>query len=295
MEQKATPFQQKIQGPLRLPVLNENVKSLMNAFANENLGCSDISNIVKLFPEISARLISLANSVWSAPSRPIVDIEATCVRLGISVIKSVSIAIVVASFFDSSRCPNFDAVQFWTKTMLVSEAASGLAALLPTEERYIEAKDAAQTAALLHNLGLLWLADNLPVETDQALLQLAANPDLCLNKALIETTGAGYCEVNAWIAKQWRLPEVLSMVMTNHLDPEYRNRAWETNALVHSCIQMASAVLEDNEAMPDCQVLTQLGIEQTQLEKVFRQLFKKREKIREMADSLFVRKNKAFR
>lgn len=292
MELDKTPFRKKIQGPVRLPALNEDIKSLMNSLADEDINCPELAKIINVYPEISARLISLANSVWSAPAKPIIDIESSCIRLGLSVIKSVSIAIAVSSFFDSGRCPGFDVARFWTRSMLVAEGANLLAAGLPKEIRYAELKKAGQTAGLLHNLGLLWLADNLPKETDQAIGIRISDPSSTLNQALKQCTGADYCEVNSWIAEQWKLPGILTIAMQHHLDSSYQGEAWEITLLVNAAIKLVSADLED---VPDIPALMKLGIDQAQQMKVYRQLVSKREKMREMAKSLFVRKNKALR
>ncbi len=114
MEHNTTLIQQKIQEPLRLPALSNNIQNLLKALADENVSCDHIAEIIGLYPEISVRLISLANSVWSSPPKPIIDIRSCCVRLGLPVIKSVSIAIAVASIFNFAGCPNFDPERFWT-------------------------------------------------------------------------------------------------------------------------------------------------------------------------------------
>lgn len=291
MGHNTTLIQQKIQGPLHLPALSSNIQNLLKALADEKVSCDHIADVISLYPEISVRLISLANSAWSSPPKPILDIGSCCVRLGLPVIKSVSIAIAVASIFNFAGCPSFNPERFWTRNMMVAEGAHYVANKLPNDPRFLEMKHAAQTAGLLHNLGLLWLTDEFPKETNQAFEMHAQNPATTINQALHSLLGIGYVEVNALLAKQWKLPELLVISMAHHLDPDYRGDAWELSQLVHVITQMASAIDEGSIEFPENALLESLGIDKIQQASIYQQLLNKHEKIREMAVSLFIRKN----
>ncbi|NOQ16205.1 MAG: HDOD domain-containing protein [Methyloprofundus sp.] len=288
MEKNQTLLQKKLSQPIQLPSLAKNIHILMQTLADENLNYQQIANVIKHYPGITARLLFLANSPWSAPITPIINIEQACARLGIAVVKSLSIAISVASNFDTGRCPLFSAVHFWTISMLVSEGAGLLAAKLPSNLANIELEHTAQTAGILHNLGLLWLADNFPIETDKAFQTITSESSLLtVNHSLRQCTGTDYCEIGGWVAKQMQLPDVLTISMQHHLDDIYQESSWEITLLVGAAANMATALYKQADAAPNCTRLELLGLDVSIQEQVFQKLSTNFEKTHELAKTLF--------
>ena len=74
----------------------------------------------------TGKLISLANSVWSAPTDEVSSLENACARLGFGVVRSTSIAIAVAAPFNPSTCPAFDLEYYWCSVLLTADVASRL-------------------------------------------------------------------------------------------------------------------------------------------------------------------------
>ena len=184
-----TPFQQKLSEPIHLPSLAKNIHVLMQALSEESLTYKQLAEVIKHYPVITTRIIFLANSPWSAPIAPINSIEQACSRLGISMVKSISIALSIASSFDTGKCKGFCMVRYWTTSMLVAEGAGLLAAKLPNNPNHNELELTAQTSGVLHNLGLLWLANSLPLETSHAFEQIINDPLLTLSETLKQSTG----------------------------------------------------------------------------------------------------------
>ncbi|BCG64006.1 MAG: hypothetical protein methR_P1771 [Methyloprofundus sp.] len=288
MEKNQTPLQKKLSQPIQLPLLAKNIHILMQALADEDLNYQQLADVIKHYPSITARLLFLANSPWSAPIAPIINIEQACARLGIAVVKSLSIAISVASTFDTRRCPLFSAVHFWTISMLVSEGAGLLATKLPSNLTNIELEHTAQTAGILHNLGLLWLVDNFPIETDQAFQAITNDSSLLtINHLLRQCTGADYCEIGGWVAKQMQLPEVLTVAMQHHLDDVYQESSWEVTLLVGAAANMATALYKQDDEAPNCTRLELLGLDVSVQKQVFQKLSTNFEKTHELAKTLF--------
>lgn len=283
MKQEMSPFQQKIVSQIRLSPFAVNIHLLMDALSNEGLNFRQLAAVLSQYPVIVARLLALANSAWVAPLIPITTIESACARLGMSVVKSVSVATAVSSSFNASSCPEFNVGVFWTNSILMSDGAFFLAAHLPKKQRDELAKT-AQTAGILHGLGLLWLAENLPRETGKALQQVSADASLSLDEALIQCAGVGYCQAGAWIGQQWKLPDVLIIAMRHHLDASYREHAWELALLIGSALKMVSAL---PDSMPVNNALTDLGVTIEQQAIVFKQLSGRYEKTRTLANELF--------
>lgn len=261
---------------------------LMRSLADENLSYQQIAKVIQCYPEITARLIFLANSSWSAPITPITNIDQACARLGTSIVKSVSIAISIASSFDTRKCALFDTVQFWSTSMLVADGSYALASKLPNHKILPDFERTAQTAGILHNLGLLWLADNLPTETNEAFRVMAdESSNFSLSELLKQFTETDYCEIGGWLAEQLKLPEALSIAMKHHLNPEYQELSWETSLLVGEAAKMASALHNQIDELPTNNRLEILGIDSTNQKYIYQQLSNNFEKTCNLAKALF--------
>jgi HD-like signal output (HDOD) protein len=282
-------FLNKFDGKIHLSPPAMNIHVLMKTLADDNMGQRELAAVLHHYPVITARLIALSNSVWACPATPITNIETACVRLGTAVIKGVSIAIAVAASFNAARCPAFDPIRFWTTSMLVSEGAGLLATKLPNKVIYTQDfQHTAQTAGILHNLGLLWLADNLATDTSEALHLAATDSLLSVNQALMQQMGIDYCLIGAWIGKQWQIPEELIAVMRHHRDKSYQNNVSPLVLLVGAAAKMVSSMLQENHQMPDNQHLHNLGIDEQLQSIVFNQLTNKIDSTRELAKTLFL-------
>ncbi len=287
MDHNVTAFQKKINGVVRLPVLAKNIQKILSLLSDENISYKRLAEEIGYYPELAARLISLANSVWMSPAQPIVDLETCCIRLGFAMVKSVSLAIMIASSFDSRRCAGFVPERFWINTMLVAETANLIAHQLPPAQRFIELRQSAQVAGLLHQLGLLWLADNLPFETDQALKAHSLEPTLSIAKALTKYVGADYFEVNAWLAEQWKLPEIISIGMRYHLDVSYVGQYSEITLLLRSAIAMVDAHDEAQQEIAELDELTRLDIDFAKQTNIYQQLLTQQNRLKELSKFLF--------
>ncbi len=143
-----------------------------------------------------------------------------------------------------------------------------------------------RTAGLLHNLGLLWLADNRQKEAACA-LNLAAHESISINQALQQIVGAGYCEVGGYLGDVWGLPDILVVAMREHLNHGYNGTNWQCAALVRYAAVMVSAVYKGVEQHPENLCPKQLNIDPADRDAVFAKIAAKLEGTREIARTLF--------
>lgn len=283
-----TALQKKLSEPAKLPSITKNIHVLMQALASDKLTYQQLAEIIKHYPEITARLLFLANSSWSAPISPINNIEQACSRLGMSVVKSISIAISISPSFETINCPLFNTVHFWTSSLLVAEGAGLLVSKLPQSISNLELEHTAQTAGVLHTLGLLWLASNLPTETNTVLeIQLDDTNSLSLNKSLKQEIETDYCEIGFWIAKQLKLPEVLITAIEHHLSPDYQGSSWEIAHIVGGAAQMVAILHKQSDEFTTMPSLEALEIDSASQQLVFQQLAKNFDKTEQLAQTLF--------
>lgn len=280
-------FLRKYKGQIRLAPLKMNIHILMAALGDDGIGVTELARILHHYPVISGRLIGLANSSWACPAVPVTNIETACIRLGVSLVKGVSIAIAVASSFDTRRCPSFDPIRFWTTSMLVSDGAGLMAAKLADKSNYAhDVGYTVQTAGILHNLGLLWLADNLAKEMEDVLSLTHSDPLVFVNQILLEQVGVSYCQVGAWIGKQWNLPEELLTVIQHHRNSEYQAKHHAQVLLVGAAAKMVSGLFYENTTVTEYPGLAALGVDIEIQNNVFQYIQNKFEATRELAKAL---------
>ncbi len=279
-------LRQKILDSKRIPILPKQVQHLIKAFSNDDLEYRDLAKIIADHPVIAARLIALANSVWAAPSLPVKSLEQACINLGLSIVRSVSIGLALISPFNISACPAFDIRHFWISSKMAADAAVLLASARtnPPEQTFLQT---LHTGGLLHNLGLICLADLMPKETHQALLQVKATPGLTVNQALYELLETDFCEVGGFFAETWGLPEELVIVIKHHRDTHYQGQYAEQTSLVGNAALIVSTLFSRQTTLPALSLTPPLNSSQAEQQQLFDKMQNLFLKTTELAQSLF--------
>ena len=269
-----------------LPTLPGNVPWLLESLSNENIDFNRIVEVIECFPGIAGRLLSLANSVWSAPVSPVTTLEAACSRLGYGVVKSTSIALAIAAPFNPAKCPSFDAEYFWCSALMTAEAASRLA----TVSSSISDLDpsSARIAGLLHNLGLLWLVDRLPDELDTAFVSVKQNQKPSLQQALYPILEFDHTRAGAFLADSWRLPEALVAALAHYPAADYQGAHREIVNTVGLARELVRAVDHKQSWSSQDIRVANLGINEDDIAKVIKDLNLRLGRIRDLANILFV-------
>ncbi len=270
----------------QVPSLAKNIHMLLKALSDDDLTYRQLAEVIKHYPDIAARLIFLANSSWSSPVTPVQTIEQACSRLGLSIVRSVSLAVSISAAFDFRKCLSFNTVYYWTTALLVAEGSGKIALESSFSDLNNDSVQTAQTAGLLHNLGILWLADNLPDETSRALEDIKQQPDLCVSQSLKQTIGVDYCLIGGWLAKQLEFPNVLRVTMTQHLNDDYQGADWEIVRMVSAAAHMTSA-LQHQQDYTELTDLEPLGIGPNMNRQIFQQLSNRFEDTQKLAQVLF--------
>ena len=268
---------------ITLPVLPQNLTYLLAALGDGDIEIKALAAIVERFPGIAGRLLALANSAWAAPARPVSYLAGAISLLGMRVVRSASIALAVARPFDPHRCPGFDAMRYWSSAFLVAE---GMALLSP----HVGAGRDGETyrsAGLLHNLGLLLLADIDPLRTDLSFKAVAANQEIDLISVQRATLGTDYCDIGGQLGTAWRLPAELTVVMRHHREPDYRGAHWHLAACCGVAVAMSTALWRGMAQMADMEGTHGLDIPQSAIDTVFGQMKARREYTRDLAQALF--------
>jgi HD-like signal output (HDOD) protein len=269
---------------LKLPSLPPGTPYLLESLTNENIDFVELASIIEKFPSIAAKLISLVNSVWSAPVSEVTSLEATCSRLGFGVVRSTSIALAISAPFDPTKCASFEPDYFWCSAFLTAEAAFRLASV--SSAKNVPEPSTARAAGLLHNLGLLWLVDKIPDEVGQAFELVKNHQAESLQQALLSILEFDQAQAGGFLARSWELPEPLEAAMTHFLKTSYRGSQQEIITTVGLAFSLVSTIMKE-EVCPHLDPrVTQLGITTEIFTGVFEQISLELEKTRAIAKVL---------
>lgn len=281
-----TLLSEKIAVSKRIPNLPRQAQHLLQAFNNPDLDYGDLARIISRQPTIAVRLVALANSAWAAPAVPVNSLERACINLGFKVVRSVSIGLALISPFNTLACPAFDIRRFWMSSKLVADASTLLASALPNPPRQAFLQ-VLYTGGLMHNLGLICLADLLPEQTNQVLSGLTSQPELTVNQALENTLQTNYCEVGGLFAEIWGLPNDLAAIIKFHRSTDYPENYAELIALTSDAALLVGALFSKQPALPATLATTKLGIDDADHQAIFEQLQPLFVQTNELAKALF--------
>ncbi len=147
-------LQQEIERDSSLPVLPPNITQLLKVLTNNDIPYTQLATELEKFPSIAIKIVAIANSAWASPATPITTLRDSCSRIGVPLVRSIAIALSISNVFNPSRCSSFDPRVFWISALLTAEAAHLCAKNTPEV-----CPDTARLVGLIHNMGLLWLAD----------------------------------------------------------------------------------------------------------------------------------------
>ncbi len=276
--------EQKLSGEA-LPVLPANTTRLLKNLADDDIDIERLTQTIELFPSISGRLVALANSAWSAPVEEITSLERAIARLGLAVVKSTSLAMAIASPFDKNKCPEFDTVYFWYCSFLTAEIATHIHGLMPDMLRHDVAT--LRTAGLIHNLGLLLLADKYPVVVSTAIRQKQAGEYSSLIDALTAELGFDYTHAGRYLAISWSMPPVLTRVLASYPDSDFNGLYWEEVNAVGLANSIALDVQDKQQRTLEDPRLVRLGVSIDDVQQLYARFEIEKENMQQLAEELF--------
>jgi HD-like signal output (HDOD) protein len=184
-----------------------------------------LAGLIEGSPALAARVLRMANSAFYSPMEPVVSLNRAVAMLGETVIRQLVLTSLVLSRRAGSRSP---------RQALAAARVMGDAVRTATVARAIAdmtsfvARDEAFAGALLHDLGHIYLLDEVGEEYAVYLLDTVA-PDDALTREIV-LAGATHQDLGAAFAFDWGLPAVVASVLHEHHSPEPRTMA----AIVHA-------------------------------------------------------------
>ncbi len=235
----------KIVGKIEtLPALPEIYVELNQLLAKEEAPIQKITAILKQDMGICAKLLQIVNSAFFRLARKITSIEEAVTYLGINMVKNLVLA---TTLFDLAiPSPKLHRLLQTLQSHCLHVASLSLSIASQ------EAADAAFTAGLLHDIGILVLAIGMPEQLNMALTR-AEQEGRPFHQVERELYGTTHAEVGAYLLGLWGLPYPVVEAVANHHEPErVPQRDFDLLAAVHiaECLAHETKATEFNDGSP---------------------------------------------
>ncbi len=196
----------------RLPAVPRLYAKLTELMAQPETTVDEIAEIIKQDPAMAAKLLQLVNTAYFSPTKRVSNITLAVIRMGFRIVKNLVLSIEV---FEA--CPIRDGANGFSIEAAQAHAlriAKGASALF--DEKGVA--DDAFTAGLLHDIGKLLLAAELPERLDQADV-MSREEDITPHEAEKQLFGITHAEIGAYLLSLWGLPYQVIEAVANHHEP----------------------------------------------------------------------------
>jgi len=187
--------------------------------AEQTTDIRELIRVIKQDPATTAKTLQIANSAAYMRSKQTSSIESAVALMGIAELKCVVLSSVVASKFNSQKCPAFNPKDYWLESVMTGENAYSIYRHVASNEVSKEAD--IYCIGLLSNIGLLFLIDQFPEILNSILSEVSEEKPL--SELLTESFGLNEFELSAKLLSFWKLPDIFSITAQNITNIDYQD------------------------------------------------------------------------
>ena len=225
----------RVKGCPRLPSLRSIETALKELLHADNRYATQISEVIRRDPSLTARLLRLVNSVYYGLQSPVNSIEEAVFYLGVRQIRQLAVVTpVIEDFQKLAGNTSFPWREFWQHCIAVAiltrEITSSMMRL-EDESDYV--------AGLVHDVGRIVMGSAFPKHFRAIYMDETHDPDEDLLAREKRILGVDHTELGAIYLSQHQLPELLIDVVRHHQHPEAGNKNRELMAAVNIADMLA--------------------------------------------------------
>lgn len=215
----------------RLPSLPALYTQVSSELAKPDASTQFVGRLISKDPAMTAKILQLVNSPAFALAMEITDPAEAVFFLGAERTKSLVLLASLSQPFDKSACKGFSHAHLWQHSMAVGASAQGIA-IAQTKDRRLG--EMAYTAGLLHDVGKLLLAANLPTDYSEV-LALAQGEGIPVSEAEQQAFDVTHAEVGAAVLGTWGLPvSILEAIAWHHSPRKAEDKSFSLLTAVHA-------------------------------------------------------------
>ncbi len=223
-----------------LPAMPAIALKLLALKLDTDEGEAQLLILIEQDPQISARLISLANSPMMGLSHKVYSVSEAVMLLGLTRVKAVALGIAAMSNFARlPGSPHFTPHDLWLHSMGIAIAMHSISLAMPGHLR--PQQDHIYLAGLLHDIGYMAIHYLDSAASSELHQQFHLHPNRPVMEIELETLGVSHCQIGARLGQQWHLPEEIITALGCH-HPPYIDEV-SANNLLPRLVNMAEKLL----------------------------------------------------
>lgn len=206
-----------------LPSMPQIAQKILGLDLESTEGELAMLKLIEKDPQISAKLIGLANTPFFGATKPIVTLMDAAMLLGTARVKTVTLGIAFMTSIATATHRRLDIQGLWQHSFRVALAMRTLSRAMPIDSRpYL---DEIFFAGLLHDIGYMVLNHLDPDKSDALHHRFATEPHRSSTEIEAELLEMSHSELGAELVRHWNLPETIVTVLRYHHDPQNQHAA----------------------------------------------------------------------
>lgn len=198
----------------RIDPLPASVSRLLELSSDPDAGLADVADVIRYDPVLSVDVLRRANSALSSARYQITEVNDAVARLGSSEVLIMGMKRAMQGRM-SAAIPGYglSANELWLHALAAAVGAEMIAHQSP-----IRIPSIASTAALLHDVGKLVIAESLAPSVIEFMVATATETDRPLHDVEREILGVDHAEIGGVVLRDWGFPLSAQIAVTRHHD-----------------------------------------------------------------------------
>jgi putative nucleotidyltransferase with HDIG domain len=251
-------IESRLDGCPRLPSLRSIDSALRSLLNDDHRYISQIAEVIRRDPSLTARLLRLVNSVYYGMSSPVSNLEEAVFYLGLRQIRQlVMVTPIIEDFQKLAGNAPFSWRDFWRHcigTAILAREVHSTVQMTQDETDYV--------AGLIHDVGKIIMASTFPNHFQAIYAQPSIGDDDLIAREK-EILGVDHAELGALYLRRHNLPAILVETTRFHHRPE----AAGANIVMAASVQVANFLMhqadyktaEDSAAVTEETIMSASG------------------------------------
>lgn len=241
---------------------------VMSLLDDPDCGMSDLSDIIRHEPSLTANVLKLANSAYFGLPEKIEDARQAIVFLGMNQVIDLVLMVSCSPVLRGShKGYGLDQGELWKRAVAAAILANDLTAVSGHSRSSL-----TFTAALLRDIGKVVVDQHVESAAEQ-IMERVRTQGIDFMAAERQVLGVDHAQVGAMVAHAWHLPMTLQCVIRHHHAPFETDGCFEAAALVHLadrlCRQMNIGVgIDDSAYLDDDRIAKALDVGEADIQSV---------------------------
>jgi two-component system cell cycle response regulator len=184
----------------RLPSPSGTALAIMQLVQQNDATIQQVTQLVKVDPALSGRILRFANSAAFGARRPIADIQSAVMMMGMQAVRNFALSLSLIGNNSKGHCPGFDYEAYWSRSLAMSVAIATL-----TARELTVVPEESFTVGLLSDIGSLALATAWSEIYGECLNVAGGNQLLALER---ERFAIDHNALTLMLLADWGLPAV---------------------------------------------------------------------------------------